>query len=92
MYPCTKQWLNHIWNIVFKRGGRIVKKDIDKLERIQRRATKMIPELRYLSYESRLLQCGLTTLETRRLRGDQIEVFKIVNGYEDVDRMLMLVV
>ena len=43
------------------------KKDIDKLERIQRRATKMIPELRDLSYESRLLQCGLTTLETRRL-------------------------
>ena len=37
------------------------KKDIDKLERIQRRATKMIPELRDLSYESRLLQCGLTT-------------------------------
>ena len=46
----------------------------------------MIPELRDLSYESRLLQCGLTTLETRRLRGDQIEVFKIVNGYEDVER------
>ena len=45
----------------------------------------MIPELRDLSYESRLLQCGLTTLETRRLRGDQIEVFKIMNGYEDVD-------
>ena len=37
------------------------KKDSDKLERIQRRATKMIPELRDLSYESRLLQCGLTT-------------------------------
>ena len=48
------------------------KKDIDKLERIKRRATKMIPELRDLSYESRLLQCGLTALETRRLRGDQI--------------------
>ena len=62
------------------------KKDIDKLDRIQRRATKMIPELKDLSYESRLLQCGLTTLETRRLRGDQIEVFEIVNGYEDVDR------
>ena len=46
----------------------------------------MIPELRDLSYESRLLQCGLTTLETRRLRGDQIEVFRIVNVYEDVDR------
>ena len=55
-------------------------------KRIQRRATKMIPEFRDLSYESCLLQCGLTTLETRRIRGDQIEVFKIVNGYEDGDR------
>ena len=62
------------------------KKDIDKLERIQHRATKIIPELRDLSYESRLLQCGLATLQTRRLRGDQIEVFKIVNGYDNVDR------
>ena len=45
------------------------KKDIYKLERIQRRATKMIPELRDLSYESRLLQCGLTRTrnqETKR--------------------------
>ena len=46
----------------------------------------MIPELRDLSYESCLLQCGLTILQTKRLRGDQIEVFKILNGYEDVDR------
>ena len=62
------------------------KKDIDKLERIQRRATKMIPELKDLCYKSRLSQCGLTTLDTKRLRGYQIEVFKIVNGYEDIDR------
>ena len=46
----------------------------------------MIPELRDLSYESRLLECSLTTLETKRLRGNQIEVFKIVNGYEDIER------
>ena len=62
------------------------KKDIDKLEIIKRRATKMIPGLRDLSYKNRLLLSGLTTLETRRLRGNQIELFKIVNGYEDVDR------
>ena len=44
------------------------KKDIDTLERIQVRATKLIPELRDLSYEERLKECGLTTLETRGLR------------------------
>ena len=62
------------------------KKDIDTLESIQRRATKMIPELRDLSYEERLKECGLTTLETRRLGGDQTEVFKILNGYKNIDR------
>ena len=46
----------------------------------------MIQKLRNISYEMRLKECGLTTLETRRLRGDQIEVFKILNGYENIDR------
>ena len=46
------------------------------LERVQRRATKMIQKLGNISYEMRLNECGLTTLETRRLKGDQIEVFK----------------
>ena len=43
----------------------------------------MIPKLRNISYEMRLKEYGLTTLETRRLREDQIEVFKILNGYID---------
>ena len=62
-----------------------LRKDIDMLEKIQRRATKLIPELRDLKYEERLKECGLTTIETRRLRGDQIKVFKILNGYENID-------
>ena len=45
----------------------------------------MIQKLRNISYEICLKECGLTTLETRRLR-DQIEVFKILNGYENIDR------
>ena len=58
-----------------------LRKDIDMLEKIQRRATKLIPALRDLIYEERLKECGLTT---RRLRGGQIEVFKISNGYENI--------
>ena len=68
------------------------KKDIDMLERVQRRATKMIPKLRNINFEMRLKECGLITLETRRLRGDQIEVFKILNGYEDIDRNIFFTV
>ena len=49
-----------------------------------------IPELRDLSYDKRLKECGFTTLETRRLRGDQIEVFKILNVYENIDRNMFL--
>ena len=46
-----------------------LREDIDMLNKIQRRATKLIPGLRDLRYEGRLKECGLTTLETRRLMG-----------------------
>ena len=62
------------------------KKDIDMLERVQRRATKMIPKLRNIICEMDLKAYGLTTLETRSLIGDQIEVFEILNGYANIDR------
>ena len=60
-----------------------LRKDIEMLEKIQR-ATKLIPGLRDLRYEERLKECGLTTLEMRRLRGYQMEVFNILNGYENI--------
>ena len=55
------------------------------LDKIKRRATILIPGLSDRRYEERLKECGLTTIETRRLRGDQIEVFRILNGYENID-------
>ena len=62
-----------------------LRNNVDMLDKIQKRATKLIPGLRDLSYEERLKECGLTSLETRRLRGDQIEVFKILNCHENIE-------
>ena len=53
--------------------------------KIQRRAPKLIPGLIDLRYEERLKKCGLTRLETRREGGGKLEVFKILNGYENND-------
>ena len=44
------------------------KKDIRKLERFQRVATKMVPELKELTYEDRLKEVGLPTLQDSRER------------------------
>ena len=62
------------------------KKDIECLEQVQRRATKLIKGFKNLSYENRLKRLKLTTLEKRRLRGDPIETFKIITGKEKVDK------
>ena len=61
------------------------RKDINKLERVQRRFTRMLPGFRHLSYRERLNKLGLYSLERRRLRGDLIEVFKILRGIDRVD-------
>ena len=49
-----------------------LKKDIDLLEGVQRRAANMILGYKHYCYEDRLALCQLSTLEGRRLRGDLI--------------------
>jgi len=62
-------------------------KDIQVLEKVQRRASRFINECggRPMSYEDRLRTVGLTTLETRRLRVDRIEVYKFLRGFKGTD-------
>jgi len=64
-------------------------KDIIVLERVQKRATRMIEECKGMDYLHRLEICKLTTLETRRLRADLLEVFKILKGKEGIDKDLL---
>ena len=56
----------------------------DMLEGVQRRTTKMIPNLRNI-HEERLKRLDMFSLRNRRLKGDMIEVFKMIHGNDKVN-------
>ncbi len=58
------------------------KKHIEKIETVQRAATRWVPSLRELSYEERLKKLQLPTIKQRRERGDMIMLYKCVEGIE----------
>ena len=62
-----------------------LRKDIEVLEKVQRRATRLVQGMKKLNYEERLGVLGIQSLEQRRIRGDMLEVYKIMTGREDVD-------
>ena len=59
------------------------RKHIDEIEKVQRQFTRHIKGLKNLSYQERLSKLKLPSLEYRRLRGDFIEVYKIVHKIYD---------
>ena len=63
-----------------------LQKDILLLEKVQQRATRIIPELKDKDYTQRLKDLKLPSLEQRRARGDLIEVYKIMHGHENLNR------
>ena len=56
---------------------------IREIESVQKRATKLVPACRKLTYKERLRFLQLPTLRYRRIRGDMLEVYKIVYGLYD---------
>jgi len=56
------------------------KGDIEVLEKVQKKATKVIPEIRHLPYRDRLKVCKFPTLNYREVRGDMMKMCKILTG------------
>jgi len=72
------EYCSQVWAPYFKN-------DIDVLEKVQRRATKLVWCIKKLSYEQRLEYLGLYSLSRRRQRGDLIETYQILRNTEDID-------
>ena len=53
---------------------------MERIEKVQRRATKLIKRLKNFSYEERLRKVHLPNLKYRRIRGDMIDVYKVLSG------------
>ena len=70
---------SNVWAVIYK-------KEAISLENVQRRATRLIPELRHLNYSDRLRKLGLPSLQYRRIRSDIVETYKIMNNIDKADK------
>ena len=62
--------------------------DKDLLENVQRRAIGMVTNFKGRTYEEKLAEAGMVTLEERRRRGDLIQAYRVFNEVDDVDPSL----
>jgi len=75
------EYANSVWN---PHSEKLIK----DLERVQMRATEIIGHIKSMSYIEHLTHLNLPTLKYRRLRGDMIETYKIINEKYDKNALL----
>jgi len=63
-----------------------LEKDKETLEKVQKRAVRQISGLSGKNYEEKLKELGLMSLEQRRHRYDMLQTFKILKGFDDVNK------
>ena len=56
------------------------------IEKVQRRATKLLPDLNNLPYDDRLKALNLPTLKYRRLRADLLYIYKLTHNLVEMDQ------
>ena len=76
--------------IEYNNVGPFYVSDNQKIERIQRKATRIIPSISHLSYHDRLRHLNLPSLQHRRRRGDLICLYQILKGAYDIDNQLFI--
>ena len=73
------EYATPIWSLLNKKDKIII-------GNVQRRATKLVASCKNLSYPERLRKLGLPSLEYRKERADMIQVYKILNGIDIVEK------
>jgi len=69
-------YCSSVW-VPYKKG------DIELIEKVQKRATKLIPTIRSMAYTERLKVCNLPTLHFRHIRRDMVQMYKLLYGKYD---------
>ena len=73
------EYANVIWHPIYKRQQ-------SSLEKVQRCATKILNDIKHMSYKDRLIHLNLPSIKYRQLRNDLIQTYKILHGIDNIDR------
>ena len=72
------EYANVIWHPMYKN-------QLVAIERVQRRVTKLLPDIRDKTYRERLIDLKLPSIKFRQIRGDLIQTFKIIKNIDNLN-------